>query len=128
MTDSTSFPTHMAYYIDNGYLKKTPRYGAGYADITLPDNYALVYTKQIGTIASPNTVIKVFIIKKDNNNGNDIKEFYSSKYGNIPKNLREAVEFYIKEQLSNPQQTLITRKHKLLKSKTKRKMKCKCHK
>jgi len=125
MPDSVPLPTHMVYFMEDGNLKKSPRYGSGYADITLPDNYALFYTKQTGSIASPNTTAKVFIIKKDDRK---IKEFYSSKYGNSPKNLRDVVESYIKEQLSNPQQTLtVSRKRKSIKPKPKRKT-CSCKK
>lgn len=122
--ESTPLPTHMVYFIESGSLKKYPRYGTGYADITLPETYALLYTKQTGSVSSPNTVMKVFVIKQDDKK---IKEFYSSKYGNNPKNMREVVEAYIKYELANPQQTLATtRKRKQSKIKSKRK--CKCYK
>jgi hypothetical protein len=113
----TPIPTSFAYYIMDGQLKRSPRYGSGYEDEVLPGEYALFYPEKVGSVNSKDMVAKVFIIK---NNGHEIKEFRSSKYGNNPKYLREAVEGYIKYQLSNPQQTLSLRKRKKSKSRIKR--------
>jgi hypothetical protein len=116
----TPIPTAFAYYVMNGELKRSPRYGSGYEDEVLPGEYALFYPEKVGSANSKDMIAKVFIIK---DSGHVIKEFLSSRYGNNPRYLREAVEGYIKQQLVNPQQTLPTlRKNKRSKSKVKRKI------
>ena len=112
-------PTSYAYYYENGKLKSFPRYGIAGEDVSLPGEYALFYTEKVGTSSKNDMIAKIFVIR---NGGNVIKEFRSSKYGNNPKFLREAVETYIASQLSNPQQTLsISRIKKSVSPKSKRK-------
>ena len=111
-------PSSMLYTFENGKLKRTERYGQSVSNDPLPANYALFYPEKVGSANTPNMIAKIFVIRGDDRK---IKEFYSSKYGNNPKFLREAVESYIKNELSNPQQTLsLERKRKLKKSKVKR--------
>jgi hypothetical protein len=108
----------MLYTLENGRLRRTERYGSSGSDSPLPLNYALFYPEKIGSLNTPNMMAKIFIVRGDDRK---IKEFYSSKYGNNPKFFREAVESYIKDELSNPQQTLSTeRKKQIKKSKVKR--------
>ena len=116
-------PTSYLYYMFGGNLKSTPQYGGGITEskenVSLPGNYALVYFQKLGGITSNSMKIKVFIMRPGDH---EIKEFHSSKYGDSPKYLREVVEKYIKDQLSNPQQLLdISRKRKSSKTKIKRK-------
>lgn len=118
--ESTQLPTSYVYVVDNGRLKSFPRYGVGHGDEALPGEYALVYTKSTGTPSKKESTIKVFIIK---NNGHIIKEFKSSIYNNIPKYHREAVEKYIFDQLSNPQQSILSFRKRKTKAKVKSKRK-----
>jgi hypothetical protein len=116
-------PTSLVYYMLNGKLTSSPRFGGGIIneeekEISLPGNYALLYTEKPGSIQSKDIIIKVFLIKNGNH---EIKEFRSNKYGNNPKILKESVEQYMKYELSDPQQTLAqSRKKRNIKSKVKR--------
>jgi len=124
--ESQGFPTSTLFQLIDGRLVRTPRYGENGPDDILPENYALVYSKNVGKPGSSDIMAKVFIIK---NGDRKIKEFYSTKYQHNPKFLRENVEIYISNQLSSlpgsSQTTLqLERKRKNNKVKPKR---CKCN-
>jgi hypothetical protein len=91
----------------------------------LPENYALFYPEKVGKLTSPDIKAKIFVIKAG---GHKIKEFYSSKYGNVPKFLREAAEKYIFDELTNGQQTLSVAERKKSKVKKSSTPNCKCRK
>lgn len=119
-------PTSIMYQLENGALKTTPRYGTG-SDDPLPLDYALFYRKKVGRINTEDMMIKIYTFRDGKQQ--EIKEFYSTKYGNDFPFLKKIVENYILTQLTmpkNPQQNLSNyRKGKKSRPKPKRKCKCK---
>ena len=122
-------PTSTLYQLKNGELKQTPRYGIGEDAELLPiDNYALVYTKNIGkygnvdmeakVIAKINGETKFKLIHSDDPRETD------------PIFLRRKVENDIFSQLYNaPSQQTLSRYERKKSTKSKPKPKrCKCKK
>jgi len=94
-------PESYIYFMHDGRLKLLPH--SENIESELPDKYAKVYNRKTGGISNPNHDIKVFII---NRGGNKIKLFHSYTYGNNPKIIKEYVERYITDELTNGQKTL----------------------
>jgi hypothetical protein len=122
-------PTSTLYELENGVLKRTPRYGVGEDAELLPTgNYALVYTKNIGKYG--NTDMEAKVIAKINGE-TKFKLIHSDDPRETdPIFLRRKVENDILSQLINatPQQslsryTIERKKTKKTKPKSKR---CKC--
>ena len=60
MPNAQGIPTSTLYQLEHGRLKQTPRYGYGEDAELLPtDNYALVYTKNIGKYGNVDMEAKV---------------------------------------------------------------------
>jgi hypothetical protein len=120
----TGFPISSIFQLKNGNLIETPRYNTE----PLPtDNYALVYTQNIGKYGKVNMEAKV--ITKINGEST-FKSIYAHQDTPDPiASLRRKVEADIYKQLSSApsQKTLSSymRKNKKSKSKVKR---CKCKK